>query len=90
MSGLHTFLADDPVARGARRKRMVAPLPMLGGRRADLPVASGLARDVDALVVLTVGTDCNVGKMTAQLQLVQQLKRAASARDSWRRARPGS
>jgi D-glutamate N-acetyltransferase len=40
----------------------------------DLPVASGLAKDVDALVVLTVGTDCNVGKMTAQLQLVQGLK----------------
>jgi uncharacterized NAD-dependent epimerase/dehydratase family protein len=40
----------------------------------DLPVATGLAKDVDALVVLTVGTDCNVGKMTAQLQLVDGLK----------------
>src|SRR6185295_5517700 len=42
---------------------------------ADLPVASGLAKDVDALVVLTVGTDCNVGKMTAQLQIVDQLRK---------------
>jgi uncharacterized NAD-dependent epimerase/dehydratase family protein len=40
---------------------------------ADLPIASGLAKTVDPLVVLTVGTDCNVGKMTAQLQLTQRL-----------------
>ncbi len=33
-----------------------------------------MARTVAPLVVLTVGTDCNVGKMTAQLQLVAGLK----------------
>ena len=72
VSGLHTFLSDDPLLAETARKH--------GGNitdarkpPADLPVASGLARDVAALVVLTVGTDCNVGKMTAQLQLVQQL-----------------
>lgn len=72
VSGLHTFLADDPLlaATAAQHGRTI-----LDARRppADLPVASGLAKDVDALVVLTVGTDCNVGKMTAQLQLVQAL-----------------
>ena len=36
-------------------------------------MAGGLAKDVEAYVVLTVGTDCNVGKMTAQLQLVDKL-----------------
>ncbi len=73
-SGLHTFLADDP---------MLAEKARAGGRKLldlrrpppDLPVATGLAKDVEALVVLTVGTDCNAGKMTAQLQLVDQLKR---------------
>jgi uncharacterized NAD-dependent epimerase/dehydratase family protein len=73
VSGLHTFLSDDPAlaAIAATHRR-----PITDARKApaDLPVASGLAKDVDALVVLTVGTDCNVGKMTAQLQLVQQLQ----------------
>jgi uncharacterized NAD-dependent epimerase/dehydratase family protein len=72
-SGLHTFLADDPML--AERAR-AGGRTLLDLRRppADLPVASGLAKEVDALVVLTVGTDCNVGKMTAQLQLVEQLR----------------
>src|SRR2546426_484763 len=34
-----------------------------------LPVADGLAAEVDAYVVHTVGSDCNVGKMTAQVEL---------------------
>jgi uncharacterized NAD-dependent epimerase/dehydratase family protein len=72
VSGLHTFLNDDPVLAEAARigGRMITDI-----RRppADLPVAGGLAKQLDPLVVLTVGTDCNVGKMTAQLQLVRGL-----------------
>jgi uncharacterized NAD-dependent epimerase/dehydratase family protein len=71
-SGLHTFLSDDPLlAEKARDSgRQIRDL-----RRppADLPIASGLAKTVEPLVVLTVGTDCNVGKMTAQLQLTRRL-----------------
>jgi uncharacterized NAD-dependent epimerase/dehydratase family protein len=32
-------------------------------------------RDLDATIVLTVGTDCNIGKMTASLQLRDGLRR---------------
>jgi len=71
-NGLHTHLGDDPVlsakalAAGARIHDLRKPPP-------DLPVASGAAKWVDPYVVLTVGTDCNVGKMTAQLQLAREL-----------------
>jgi uncharacterized NAD-dependent epimerase/dehydratase family protein len=71
-SGLHTFLSDDPVlaakaeAKGCRIFDLRRP-------PADLPVASGAAKAVEPYVVLTVGTDCNVGKMTAQLQLTREL-----------------
>jgi len=72
-SGLHTFLADDPLlaerARASGRRIFDVRRPP-----ANLPVAAGLARLVEPLVVLTVGTDCNVGKMTGQLQLVRGLQ----------------
>ncbi len=74
MSGLHTFLADDPVLAAKAR---AGGSRILDLRRppADLPVAAGRAKALDAYVVLTVGTDCNVGKMTAQLQLTDALIR---------------
>jgi uncharacterized NAD-dependent epimerase/dehydratase family protein len=72
-NGLHTFLGDDPLlaAKAAANGRRIHDL-----RRppAGLPIASGRAKAVDPFVVLTVGTDCNVGKMTAQLQLARELE----------------
>lgn len=72
-SGLHTFLADDPMLAERARQKGTRILDL---RRppADLAVASGKAKETEAFRVLTVGTDCNVGKMTAQLQLVKDLK----------------
>ncbi len=73
-SGLHTFLADDAeIARRARERSVT--LHDLRRPPADLAVASGKAKAVDPYVILTVGTDCNVGKMTAQLQLTRELNR---------------
>ena len=74
-NGLHTFLNDD---------LLLASRAKAGGRKildlrkppADLPIASGAAKAVDPYVVLTIGTDCNVGKMTAQLQLARELNAA--------------
>ena len=73
-SGLHSFIGDDPelgqLARthGIRIHDVRKPPP-------GLPVADGRAAEVDAYVILTVGSDCNVGKMTAQLQLRDELVR---------------
>ncbi|HEU4988693.1 MAG TPA: DUF1611 domain-containing protein [Gemmatimonadaceae bacterium] len=72
-SGLHTLLGDDPefaahaAASGARVHDLRRP-------PRDLDVARGRVRDVAATVVLTVGTDCNIGKMTAALQLLDGLR----------------
>src|SRR5215210_5891549 len=71
-NGLHTFLGADPLlaAKAEASRRTIHDLRK---PPADLPIASGAAKTVDPYVVLTVGTDCNVGKMTAQLQLAGQL-----------------
>lgn len=72
-SGLHTMLGDDAefaalaVASGAAIQDLRRP-------PADLDVSYGRVRDVDATIVLTVGTDCNIGKMTAQLQLLDAVR----------------
>lgn len=72
-NGLHTFLSNDPeiAARAALRG-----VSITDARKspAGLRVSDGRAKEVDALVVLSVGSDCNVGKMTAQLQLIRGLE----------------
>lgn len=71
-SGLHTFIGDDTML-AARAQARGVQIHDLRRPPADLPVASGLAKSVEPFVILTVGTDCNVGKMTSQLQITQQL-----------------
>jgi uncharacterized NAD-dependent epimerase/dehydratase family protein len=71
-SGLHTHLGDDPelsalaAARGVRLVDLRKPPEAI-------PVSTGKARLVDAHVCLTVGTDCNSGKMTTMWELVRGL-----------------
>jgi uncharacterized NAD-dependent epimerase/dehydratase family protein len=71
-SGLHTYLGRDPEF-AARAKRAGVEIRDLREPTAQLTVSNGLARTVDALVVLSVGSDCNVGKMTVLLELVRHL-----------------
>jgi uncharacterized NAD-dependent epimerase/dehydratase family protein len=71
-SGLHTFLTDDAALAQRARARGVE-IHDLRRPPAHLPVASGKAKAVEPFVILTVGTDCNVGKMTSQLQITRSL-----------------
>jgi uncharacterized NAD-dependent epimerase/dehydratase family protein len=73
-SGLHTFIGDDPEFAALARERGVS-IHDLRKPPADLAVAAGRAREVDSTIVLTVGTDCNIGKMTASLQLRDELRK---------------
>jgi uncharacterized NAD-dependent epimerase/dehydratase family protein len=72
-SGLHSFLADIPELANAARTHGVT-IHDLRRPPDKLPVSNGRVRSVDATVVLTVGTDCNIGKMTTQLQLLGKLR----------------
>lgn len=74
LAGLHAFLGDDP--------EFAALAAAHGGRIFDArrpparrPIAARRAMDAPALVVLTVGSDCNVGKMTAALEIRDELVR---------------
>jgi len=78
--GLHQRLADDPELVARARDRGVR-LVDLRDPPAGLPVGTGLALDTAAFRVLTVGTDCNIGKMTASLEIRRALQeRGVTAR----------
>jgi len=79
VSGLHRFLGDDPDFAAAARRT--------GARIRDVRTPppprlfDGSAYGVAARVVLTVGTDCAVGKMTASLELARAARdRGVAAR----------
>lgn len=71
-SGLHTFLNDDPELADRARAKGVR-LVDLRKPPEGIPVSTAKARLVDAHVCLTVGTDCNCGKMTAMVELIRGL-----------------
>ncbi|HWK90533.1 MAG TPA: DUF1611 domain-containing protein, partial [Longimicrobium sp.] len=73
VSGLHVHLGDDPELAALAREHGVR-IHDLRKPPADLPVSTGAARLVDAFTVLTVGTDCNIGKMTAGLRIRDALR----------------
>jgi uncharacterized NAD-dependent epimerase/dehydratase family protein len=73
-NGLHVFLADDPELRelaarhGVELRDLRRPPP-------DLSTATGANLDVPATIVLTVGSDCAIGKMTVALELDLEARR---------------
>jgi len=78
VSGLHQFLNDDPEfvararARGARLWDVRKPPD-------DIPLFSGAAYRAPQTIVLAVGSDCAIGKMTVMLEL-ERAGRAAGGR----------
>jgi uncharacterized NAD-dependent epimerase/dehydratase family protein len=74
-NGLHQFLADDPELTELATRHGVE-LRDLRRPPADLNVPTGANLTVPAQIVLTVGSDCAIGKMTVSLEL----ERAARAR----------
>lgn len=70
VSGLHVFLGDDPEWAALADECGVRLFDVRKPPEGDaLRVADGSVDDVDASVVLTVGTDCAVGKRTTTFEL---------------------
>jgi uncharacterized NAD-dependent epimerase/dehydratase family protein len=67
-SGLHTLLGDDAEFSSIAREQGVT-IRDLRRAPANLDVSYGRVREINATVILTVGSDCNIGKMTTQLQI---------------------
>jgi uncharacterized NAD-dependent epimerase/dehydratase family protein len=67
-NGLHVRLNDIPGLPELAREHGVE-LRDLREPPADLSTATGANLDVDATIVLTVGSDCAIGKMTATCEL---------------------
>ena len=73
-SGLHEFLCRGPRARGARARRGVQ-LRDLRKPPEGLNVPTGANLGVDAKIVLTVGSDCAIGKKTVAVELDLEARR---------------
>jgi uncharacterized NAD-dependent epimerase/dehydratase family protein len=73
-NGLHVFLADDPELRELADRKGVE-LHDLRRPPPDLSTATGENLAVDATIVLTVGSDCAIGKMTVSLELDLEARR---------------
>ena len=67
-SGLHEFLADDPEMSELARRHGVE-LRDLRRPPPDLNVPTGENLELDTKIVLTVGSDCAIGKKTMALEL---------------------
>ncbi len=67
-SGLHTFLGDDPVLAGVAAE---AGRRIVDHRRPPdrMETAVGRLHEPGKRVILTVGTDCAIGKMSVALEL---------------------
>jgi D-glutamate N-acetyltransferase len=73
-NGLHVFLADDPELSALAAERGVE-LRDLRRPPAGLSTATGENLAVEATIVLTVGSDCAIGKMTISLELDLEARR---------------
>jgi D-glutamate N-acetyltransferase len=73
-SGLHEFLSDDPELAELAR---VHDIELRDLRRPPegLNVPTGANLEVDAKIVLTVGSDCAIGKKTVAVELDREARR---------------
>ena len=75
ISGLHTLLGDDREFASRAAKKNIRLVDLRKIEPEYEVVAKGFWKRRAAKTILTVGTDCNVGKMTASLELHREFCR---------------
>jgi len=75
ISGLHTYLSDDDEFSSRAKSKNVQLIDLRKVPPEYEVVAKGLWKNRKTKTILTVGTDCNVGKMTASLELHREFFR---------------
>lgn len=73
VSGLHTFLGDDPELAAAAAVRGVRIFDVRRNHEREVAHRRGIREE--CLRLHTVGTDCAVGKMVASIEIVRSLVR---------------
>jgi uncharacterized NAD-dependent epimerase/dehydratase family protein len=73
LSGLHTILSDDAEFNSLARHYNISITDYRKISPESEVVAKGTWRNRKANVILTVGTDCNIGKMTTILEIQKDL-----------------
>ncbi len=76
VSGLHDMLGEDPEFAAAALQHGVTIWDVR--KPPDVPLFCGSAYDVKAPVLLAVGNDCAVGKMTVMLELARAAREMGS------------
>lgn len=74
VSGLHFLISEDEEFASLARKKGVKVTDL---RKVpdDIGISTCRAGDAQGHVILTVGSDCNVGKMTASMEFVSEARR---------------
>jgi uncharacterized NAD-dependent epimerase/dehydratase family protein len=72
-NGLHVFLSDDPNLEELAHEHAVELRDLRKPPR-DLSTATGANLAVPATIVLTVGSDCAIGKMSVSLELDREAR----------------
>jgi len=73
VSGLHDFLGDDPELAAAALRHGARIIDVR--RNDERDVASRLGIRAECTRILTIGTDCSIGKMVAAVELTRALQR---------------
>jgi uncharacterized NAD-dependent epimerase/dehydratase family protein len=81
LSGLHTILSDDDEFISLAREHSITLTDFRKIPAESEVVARGTWRNRKAHVVLTVGTDCNIGKMTTMLEIQKDLVQRGMSSD---------